>query len=187
MRFKYNIRLSGSSSHGLVQASRILAEAAAIYDNKYASESSSYGPEARGNAGRAEIIISDEAIDYPKVKVVDFLVVLTQEAFDKYIDDLAPKGLVVADTGIVPGDRPVGRKLFQVPFFDILEREEIKYSMINIFVIGVFNSLSRVISERSIEKAIVARAPKMSERIFLKVYKAGLKTGKEYPGNFKDL
>ena len=51
MAFQYSIRLCGAGGYGLIQAARILAEAAAIYDNKNAAESCSYGPEARGSSG----------------------------------------------------------------------------------------------------------------------------------------
>ena len=73
MSYRYEIRLSGEGGQGLVLAGKILAEAAAIYDDKNATQSQSYGPEARGGASRSEVIISDEEIDYPVV-FVDFAV-----------------------------------------------------------------------------------------------------------------
>ncbi|MCK5915301.1 MAG: 2-oxoacid:acceptor oxidoreductase family protein, partial [Deltaproteobacteria bacterium] len=51
------IRLAGSGGQGLITAGIILAEAA-ILDNKNVVQSQSYGPEARGGASRAEIIIA---------------------------------------------------------------------------------------------------------------------------------
>ena len=66
MSFRYEIRLSGSGGQGLILAGKILAEAAAIYDNKNATQSQSYGPEARGGSSRSEVIISDEEIDVTK-------------------------------------------------------------------------------------------------------------------------
>lgn len=56
MSFRYEIRLSGSGGQGLILAGQILAEAAAVYDDKYATQSQSYGPEARGGASRSEEI-----------------------------------------------------------------------------------------------------------------------------------
>ena len=66
MSFRYEVRLSGEGGQGLVLAGKVLAEAAAIYDDMNATQSQSYGPEARGGASRSEVIISDEDIDYPK-------------------------------------------------------------------------------------------------------------------------
>jgi len=50
MSFRYEIRLSGAGGQGLILVGKILAEAAAIYDGKNATQSQSYGPEARGGA-----------------------------------------------------------------------------------------------------------------------------------------
>ena len=179
MSFKYCVRLSGSSKHGFKQAARMLAEAAAIYGDKFASESASFGPEARSNTARAEVIISDEAIDSPKIKVVDFLLVMTQEAFDKYIDNLSPEGVVVDDIDIETGEKTCGSKLHQIPFLDIVKMEVEKYSMINIFVLGVFSALSDVVDEKAIRLAIIARAPKSSESSYLNAFQAGIKVGNQ--------
>lgn len=84
----YELRLSGEGGQGLVLAGKILAEAAAIYDEKNATQSQSYGPEARGGASKSEVIISDGEIDYPKAENLDLLLALTQEAFDNYHEDL---------------------------------------------------------------------------------------------------
>lgn len=62
---KQELRLSGTGGQGLITAGIILAEAA-LLDGKLAIQSQSYGPEARGGASKAEVIISDEAIHFRK-------------------------------------------------------------------------------------------------------------------------
>lgn len=176
MSFNYNIRLSGAGGHGLIQASRILAEAAAIYDGKNASESCSYGPEARGNASRIEIVISDQIIDYPGVSSVDFLLALTQEAYDKYLPDLSEKGIAVVDDHITPREKAEGISLFQIPLIKIAIEECSNPSMVNIVALGVFSVLTDVVSEKSIRNSLLSRVPKMSEEIYLKAYQAGRRT-----------
>lgn len=174
MALRYNIRLSGAGGHGLIQAARIIAEAAAIYDNKNAAESCSYGPEARGSASRAEIIISDEAIDYPRAEAIDFLMALTQQAYDKYIKDLQPKGTVVVDSHVKTSDETAERKVYSVPFLEIAEKECGKPAMVNIVALGFFASVNEVVGKKSIQQAILARIPKNSEDIYIKAYDAGL-------------
>lgn len=175
MAFKYSIRLSGAGGQGLIQAARIIAEAAAIYDNKNAAESCSYGPEARGNASRADIIISDEAIDYPKVEAIDLLVVLTQEAYDKCLPDVASNGVIVADGRITIGEELSGRVLHHIPFTDIAEKDCERANMVNIVALGFLAAVCKVIESKSIRKAMLARVPKMSEQIYICAYEAGLK------------
>jgi 2-oxoglutarate ferredoxin oxidoreductase subunit gamma len=166
--------LSGAGGHGLIQAARILAEAAAVYDNKNAAESCSYGPEARGNASRAEIVISDEAIDCPKIKSIDLLMALTQEAFGKNIKDLKANGIVVIDDHVKTGDEVKGKILYSVDFVKIAEAEFGKPSMVNIIALGFLAGICDVIDIRSIRQAMLARVPRMSEEFYTTAFETGL-------------
>lgn len=164
----------------MIQAARIVAEAAAIYDNKNAAESISYGPEARGSACRAEIIISDGVIAYPKVKSVDFFLALTQEAYDKYIKDISPDGIVVVDSEINTAGPTMGTKetgnltVISAPFKATSEKIFGKSTMIDIVALGFFAAVNDVISEGAIQQAILSRIPKNSEETYLKALNAGL-------------
>ncbi len=174
MSFRYSIRFSGAGGHGLIQAARILAEAVAVYDKMNAAESCSYGPEARGNASRAEIIISDEAIDYPQIDSVDLLIALTQEAYEKYLKDVGPSGTVIIDERVRAQIRNKTQKVFAVPFVEIAEKSCGRSAMVNIVALGVLANVSDVVNKKSIRQAILARVPKMSEDVYIKAYEAGL-------------
>lgn len=178
MSYRYNIRFSGAGGYGLVQAARILAEAAAIYDNKNAVETFSYGPEARGSACRAEIVISDEVIDYPRLNLVDFLLALTQEAFDKYAKDILPDGVMVLDSHIECLNKADTCKMLTVPFMEIADQECGQPSLINIVALGFFAKVNQVISVSAIRQAILARIPKKSESLYIKAFEAGLNAAK---------
>ena len=75
---KQELRLSGTGGQGLITAGIILAEAA-LLDGKLAIQSQSYGPEARGGASKAEVIISDEAIHFPKVTDPNLLLAMSRK------------------------------------------------------------------------------------------------------------
>jgi 2-oxoglutarate ferredoxin oxidoreductase subunit gamma len=87
MKDRIEIRLGGSGGQGLILGGIILAEAA-ILDGKNAIQAQSYGPEARGGASKAEVIIADGEIAFPKVQNADVLLALTQKACDKYLSSL---------------------------------------------------------------------------------------------------
>jgi len=89
MKERIEVCLSGAGGQGLILAGIILAEAAGIYEGKEVVQTQSYGPEARGGASRSEVVISEGFIDYPKVTKSDILLVLTQDACDKYISKLS--------------------------------------------------------------------------------------------------
>jgi 2-oxoglutarate ferredoxin oxidoreductase subunit gamma len=90
---RMEIRLAGEGGQGMILAGIILAEAAVIFDNKNAAQTQSYGPEARGGASKAEVVISQGEIDHPEVIIADVLVAMSQEACDKYAGNLKKDGL----------------------------------------------------------------------------------------------
>ncbi|MEO0123001.1 MAG: 2-oxoacid:acceptor oxidoreductase family protein [candidate division WOR-3 bacterium] len=174
MPFRYEFRLSGSGGQGLILAGKILAEAAAIYDGKNATQSQSYGPEARGGSSRSEVIISDEDIDYPKAVNIDFLLALTQEACDKYSKDVKENGVILVDSGFV-NRIPEGKfKVFSAPITEIAEKETGKTLVANIVALGMITELTGVVSKESMESAILSRVPKGTEELNIKAFRAGI-------------
>lgn len=87
----------------------ILAEAIGIYDGKYVAQTQSYGPEARGGSSKAEVVVSDQEIDYPKALKLDLLLAMNQKSCDDYYMDLKPKGILVVDSTFV-NQVPIDRK-----------------------------------------------------------------------------
>lgn len=179
MSFRYEIRLSGEGGQGLVLAGKILAEAAAIYDDKNATQSQSYGPEARGGASRSEVIISDEEIDYPKAIDIDLLLAFTQESCRKYYRDLKEDGILLVDSDAVK-ELPEGNyKIYKIPIIDIAHKQVGRKMVANIIALGIIASLANVVSEEALEAAILSRVPKGTEQLNLKAFKIGLEKGKE--------
>jgi 2-oxoglutarate ferredoxin oxidoreductase subunit gamma len=155
------IRLAGEGGQGMILAGIILAEAAAIYDGKNAVQTQSYGPEARGGASKAEIIIDEAEIDFPEVINADMLVALSQEACDKYASDLKKEGLLIVDVD----------KVGRVPFSSAIRAPIVQLAMeatgkaitANVVALGLLVGLTKVVSRQAIEKAVLARAPKGTE------------------------
>ncbi|HLE09435.1 MAG TPA: 2-oxoacid:acceptor oxidoreductase family protein, partial [Thermodesulfobacteriota bacterium] len=98
MEKRYELRFSGSGGQGMILAGIIMAEAASIYGDKIAVQSQSYGPESRGGASKAEVIISNVPIDYPKATSIDCMLALTQEACTKYYSDIKEGGILLVDS-----------------------------------------------------------------------------------------
>ena len=173
MSFRYEIRLSGAGGQGLILIGKILAEAAAIYDDKNATQSQSYGPEARGGASRSEVIISDEDIDFPKAMNIDLLLAMTQEAVDKYIGDVKDQGVIVVDSYFVK-NVPAGKySVHSYPITEIAEEKIGRKIVANIIALGVMERLSRIVAEDAIINAIRARVPKGTEEMNIKAFRAG--------------
>src|SRR3990170_2491678 len=114
------IRLAGFGGQGVVLAGYILGKAIAIYDGKNAIFTQSYGPEARGGACSAELVISDEEIDYPLISRPQVLVLLSQEAFQKYGPLVNEGGIVVIDSHLVHTTTE-GKRVYRIPFTRMAE------------------------------------------------------------------
>ncbi len=179
MGSRYEVRLSGEGGQGLVLAGKILAEAAAIFDDRNASQSQSYGPEARGGASKSDVIIADGDIDYPKAERVDLLLAFTQESLDMYLDGLKPGGWLVVDadhvTGVPEGDFRLARVRF-----DGLARERLSKAIAaNIVALGTIVRLSGAVTEKAAEQAILARVPRGTEDLNRMAFRLGLDAADE--------
>lgn len=95
------VRIAGYGGQGVVLAGMLLGRAASLYDGKEAVFMQSYGPEARGGASSADVIISDTPVDYPLVTEPDVLMCLFQEAYMCYRKGLKPGGLLILESDLV--------------------------------------------------------------------------------------
>ncbi|SEO38317.1 2-oxoacid:acceptor oxidoreductase family protein [Propionispora vibrioides] len=156
------ISLSGTGGQGLILAGIILAEAA-ILDGKQAIQTQSYGPEARGGASKAEVIISEEEIDYPKVLAPDILLVMSQEACNKYAGILKKNGKLLADSTLVKEISGREAEVIDLPITRTA-REELGNAMFaNIIALGALVAATGAVSEESLTKAVLARVPRGTE------------------------
>ena len=177
MGYRYDIRLSGSGGQGLILMGIILAEAIGIYDGKYVAQTQSYGPEARGGSSKAEVVVSDQEIDYPKALKLDLLLAMNQKSCDDYYMDLKPKGILVVDSTFV-NQVPIPRA-YQIPFTRIA-RDKFKREMVaNIIALGAISRLTPIVSARAIEAAVLARVPKGTEKLNRDALRAGISSAKK--------
>lgn len=172
MSYRYDIRLSGSGGQGLILMGIILAEAIGIYDGKFVAQTQSYGPEARGGSSKAEVVVSDQEIDYPKALKLDLLLAMNQKSCDDYYMDLKPNGVLIVDSTYV-NQVPVP-KAYRIPFTRIA-RDKFKREMVaNIIALGAISKLTPVVSAKAIEAAVLARVPKGTEKLNRDALHAGI-------------
>ncbi|MEA1922435.1 MAG: 2-oxoacid:acceptor oxidoreductase family protein [Pseudomonadota bacterium] len=173
---KTEIRLAGSGGQGLITAGIILAEAA-ILDNKNVVQSQSYGPEARGGASRAEIIIAEGPIFFPKATWVDILLAMSQKASDQYSFDLKTGGIFIVDTTYV-NQIPTSSAL-AIPISSRTREKFGKELFSNIVALGVICEATKVVSAQALQAAINARVPDGTEKINAEAFAFGRKLAKE--------
>ena len=162
-------RLSGSGGQGLLLAGIVLSEAAIIEDLNVA-QTQSYGPEARGGSSKAEVVISDTDIDYPKNTDPDYLLALSADSYKAYAP-LQKKGVIIVDSSITL-DPNIKVKTISVPILETTEAIG-KAFVTNIIALGVVGGVSGIVKQETLEKAVLDRVPKGTEELNLKALKAG--------------
>jgi len=110
------IKVGGFGGQGVILTGTILGQAAALFDNKNATMTRSYGPEARGGACSAQIVLSSEVVNYPYVVNPDILIVMSQEACDRYLPEMSDGGLLLYESDLVrPNPKGKNVKLCGIP------------------------------------------------------------------------
>ncbi|OHB25824.1 MAG: 2-oxoglutarate ferredoxin oxidoreductase subunit gamma [Desulfuromonadaceae bacterium GWC2_58_13] len=173
MAKRYEIRFSGAGGQGLITAGIILAEAAAIIEGKFAAQSQSYGPEARGGASKSEVIISDAPIDYPKATIVDACLAMTQESADKYANGIKPGGVLLLDTDFVKNEPKGDFKIYKMPITRTAKEDLGREIVANVVALGAMIALTGVVSREAGEKAVLAKVPAAFLDLNKKAYNLG--------------
>ena len=170
---RYEIRFSGSGGQGIITAAVVMADGVGRFDNKHVCQTQSYGPEARGGKSKAEVVISEAPIDYPKALDVDMLLAMPQSACDAYFFDLKPDGLLIVDSGLVT-QLPTSRSV-SIPFTQIARDEIGKEFVANMVALGAVGYLSGKVSMEGLEEALLSRVPKGTEEMNSKALHAGIR------------
>lgn len=162
----------------MITAGIILAAGASVIEGKKAIQSQSYGPEARGGASKAEVIISDEEIYYPKVMAPDVLVALTQEACDKYSKDLKDGGILIVDELMVKKHPEGNFKVYTLPIIKTAAEKVGKAMVANVVTLGALNEICKFVKPETLEQAVLSRVPKGTEELNKNALNAGVELAK---------
>ena len=177
---RYRILFSGSGGQGVITASIFLAEAAVLYEGLNAVQSQAYGPEARGGATRADVIISDGAIRFPKVNQPNILVSLTQEAYNKFSGDIRPGGLLLVDSHFASIERKVDARQVALKMYQTIMDQIGNPIVLNTCMLGALIGLTNVIKTESILKVLETRLPPDFLDMNKKAFEIGLDLAEKY-------
>jgi len=173
---RHEVRIAGFGGQGIILAAMVLATAAGIYEDKEVAQTQSYGPEARGGAARAEVVISDDKITYTKAMNPDILVVMSQPALDRYLADVdRSRALVIADSTLVtnlPGDVS---NLYALPATRLAEEILGKRIVANMVMLGAMAAFSDIVGYESLTKALADNVSPSALGLNLKALELGFK------------
>jgi 2-oxoglutarate ferredoxin oxidoreductase subunit gamma len=172
---KQEIIFTGFGGQGIVLAGRILGKAAAIGDKRHSTLVQAYGPEARGGACSAQVIISDEPIHYPYVRQPAILVCMSQSGLDKFIHQMAENGVLLIDQDLVKPPEKT-EDFFPIPSTRMAE-EMGRKMMANIIMFAFFTSVTGAVSVDAARMAVRESVPKGTEDMNINAFDKGYDYG----------
>jgi 2-oxoglutarate ferredoxin oxidoreductase subunit gamma len=173
------VLLGGFGGQGIILSGLILGKAASLFSNKHATFTQSYGPEARGGACSANVMISAGEIDYPYVTRPHHVMVMSQGAYEKYVTNLRPDGKLLYDSDLVElRHRRKDIHRFGLPATRLAEELGRKI-VANIVMLGFVTAVTEVVDYDAMKSAILDTVPPGTEELNLKAYNAGYDEGRK--------
>jgi len=175
------IRIAGFGGQGVILSAIVIGKAASIFEGDFATMTQSFGPEARGGACSAQVIVSDSPVLYPYVTRPDMLVVMSQEAYSKFAPELKDDGTLVIEQDLVRvSNLPSGTKVFSCPATRLAE-ELGKKMVLNIVMVGFFAAVTNLLKPESLRQAVADSVPPAFKELNLKAFDKGFEYGKHLP------
>lgn len=170
---------SGAGGQGVITAAVILGEAAVLHDNLNAVQAQSYGPEARGGAARAEVIISDSPINFPRVNNANLITCLTQEAYNKFYAAIRPGGLLITDSDRVTTLKKVDARQVELPLYQSAVETIGNPVVLNICMLGAVVNLSGAVQPDSVIRVLEKRLPGKYIDLNRQAFQLGIELGQQ--------
>jgi len=171
------IRIAGFGGQGVILSAVVIGKAGCIYQNGYSTMTQSFGPEARGGACSAQVILSDSPVLYPYVTRPDILIVMSQEAYTLFSPQIKDDGILIIEEDLVRIDHlPAGVRVYSIPATRIAE-ELGKKMVLNIVMVGFFGAVTGILDPDALRKAVAASVPEAYRDLNLKAFNRGFDYG----------
>jgi 2-oxoglutarate ferredoxin oxidoreductase subunit gamma len=171
------IRIAGFGGQGVILSAIILGRAASIHQGAFATMTQNFGPEARGGACSAQLILSESPILYPYVTQPDILVVMSQEAYTRFVPELKDGGTLIVERDLVRvSELKPNTRVFSIPATRIAE-ELGKRMVLNSVMVGFFTAVTQVLSKEAVSKAVSDSVPSSFRELNLKAFEKGYEYG----------
>jgi len=173
------IRFSGFGGQGIIRCGLITGKALSLFDNKHATMTQSFGPEARGSACSSQLVVSKDRVLYPYITTPEILVSMSQEAYEKYEPDLRDNGILIIDKDLVKPQAVRGKiEMYAIPSTRFAE--ELGNRIIaNLVMLGFFTAVTKIVSPDAMKKALPGLVPGRFLDLNIKAFDKGYDYGQE--------
>jgi 2-oxoglutarate ferredoxin oxidoreductase subunit gamma len=171
------IRVAGFGGQGVILSAMIIGKAASIHEGGYATLTQSFGPEARGGASSASVILSKTPVLYPYVERPDILVVMSQEACTRFSPELKDNGLLLVEEDLVRiSSMKSGVRVYGCPATRLAE-ELGRRMVLNVVMVGFFAAMTNAVSPDSLRQAVADSVPPSTRDLNLRAFDKGHEYG----------
>ncbi len=170
------IRISGFGGQGVILGAYVIGKAVAVIEGRNATLNQSFGPEARGSACSAQLILSDEPIAYPYVRRTDVLVAMSQDAFRRFAGEVRDGGLALIDDSLVTPAPDPRIRVLGGPATRTAE-ELGKRIAANMVMVGLFTAATGIVAPDAVREAIRTSVPSGTGPLNLSAFDRGLAFG----------
>ena len=179
-----DVQLGGFGGQGIMSAGRIIGQAATIYDKIEACFTQSYGPEARGGAAGSQVVVASEPIHHPHLIEPTSAIIMSQEAYLKYVPALSANGVLLIDDGLVtlPEEHRQDLKTYGIGATQIAE-ELGNARAANSVMLGLWTAIIGAVSEAAMRQSLTDSVPPKTLDINLSAFDVGFGKGLELQKN----
>jgi len=171
------IRIAGFGGQGVILSAIILGKAASIFQGAFATMTQNFGPEARGGACSAQLMLSDSPVLYPYVTHPDIMVILSQEAYVRFGSEVKDGGILIVEQDLVRvSDLKKEIQIYSVPATRIAE-ELGKRMVLNSVMVGFFTAVTHLLEPDAVRKAVADSVPKNFRELNLQAFERGYEYG----------
>ncbi len=166
------IRITGFGGQGVILAGHIIGRACAVEAGRHATMIQSFGPEARGSACSATLVLSDREVLYPYIQRPDVFVAMSAEGYERHAAELKDDGVLIYEKDLVEARPGPGQRAFGVSSTRIAE-EQGRSIVQNIVMVGFFAAATGIVPREAMRKAVKAAVPPGTEELNLRAFDAG--------------
>ncbi len=176
------IKIAGSGGQGVVTLSMLIVSAVNLHTKKNAVQTDAYGPQARGGDCWAEVVIDDSEIDYPRILLSDYSILLSPVAFASYVNDIKSTGTIIVDptTVVIPSEFKSNAELFELPAQDIALEDFGTAIVANIILFSAFIVMTKIIPVHAAREAVRNTVPPKAIELNMKAFDRGINVGQDF-------
>jgi 2-oxoglutarate ferredoxin oxidoreductase subunit gamma len=152
------IIIAGFGGQGVLSMGKILAYSGVMQDMEV-SWMPSYGPEMRGGTANVTVILSDNRISSPILKMYDTAIILNQQSMDKFEKYIKPGGLLLYDgNGITRHPERKDINVFRVDAAEEASKMQSSKTF-NMIVLGAYLKIRPIVSMDNVMNGLKKSLP----------------------------